>query len=154
MPYNILKKLGLTLSFLSFIVAVIMIIVYLLIGFVDSVIDWIKLLIVAQNENALHIIVISIAIIFTIGIISFILGEIIDFLFGKYPSILLEKKETSLSEEEKEKISVIIPAYNEEKTIKKAIDNVKPYCKNVIVVNDGSTDNTKKIAQESGAVIV
>ncbi|MHA1221724.1 MAG: glycosyltransferase family 2 protein [Candidatus Heimdallarchaeaceae archaeon] len=154
MPYNLLKKIGLTTSFLTFFVSIIIILVYLIIGFIRSVIDWIKLLIEAQNENILNIVAISIAIIFTFGLIIYILGEIIDFLFGSYPSILLEKQEKELSKEEKEKISVIIPAYDEEKTIGKAIDKVKPYCQNVIVVNDGSKDNTKKIAEQKGAIIV
>lgn len=49
-------------------------------------------------------------------------------------------------------ISVIIPAYNEEKSIKKSIKSVlaQDYPRELfelIVVNDGSTDNTKKICE-------
>ncbi|MEM5828809.1 MAG: glycosyltransferase [Candidatus Aenigmatarchaeota archaeon] len=50
-------------------------------------------------------------------------------------------------------LSVIIPAYNEEKRIRKTIENVIRYLKGitkdleVIVVNDGSSDNTYKIAK-------
>ena len=49
-------------------------------------------------------------------------------------------------------ISVIIPAYNSEKTIVKALDSVRKqtssqYIKEVLVINDGSTDNTKKIVE-------
>ncbi|HZX20318.1 MAG TPA: glycosyltransferase [archaeon] len=51
--------------------------------------------------------------------------------------------------------TIIIPAYNSEKTIKQTIDA----CKNqkfsgsfeIIVVDDGSTDNTKKVAEDAGA---
>lgn len=45
------------------------------------------------------------------------------------------------------KTSIIIPVYNEEKTIKKILDKVlaSPIKKEVIVVNDGSTDKTLKI---------
>jgi len=51
------------------------------------------------------------------------------------------------------KITVIIPAYNAEKTIKKTLDAVlsQDLSKNrfeIIVVNDGSTDNTKKIVSK------
>ena len=46
------------------------------------------------------------------------------------------------------KASIIIPVYNEEKTILKIINKilkVKHINKELIVVNDGSTDNTKKL---------
>ena len=41
-------------------------------------------------------------------------------------------------------VSVIIPAYNEEKTVAKVVKVVKSlnYIKEVIVVDDGSTDQT------------
>ena len=50
------------------------------------------------------------------------------------------------------KISIVIPAYNEEKNIKECIDSVfeSDYRKDkieVIVVDDGSTDNTLNIAK-------
>ena len=53
------------------------------------------------------------------------------------------------------KISIIIPTYNAEKTIKKAVDSVliqdipkKNF--EIIVVNDGSTDNTLRILKTYG----
>jgi polyisoprenyl-phosphate glycosyltransferase len=48
------------------------------------------------------------------------------------------------------KISTIIPAYNEEITIAEVIKAVKkvPEIENIIVVSDGSTDNTVSIARE------
>ena len=51
----------------------------------------------------------------------------------------------------KEKISVIIPTYNREKTIKDAINSVLNQTYDnleVIVVDDGSTDNTEKIIKK------
>jgi len=58
-----------------------------------------------------------------------------------------------------ELVSVIIPAYNEEKTIAKTLDALKPSTyKNIeiLVINDGSTDQTSemvKICQQSDARI-
>ena len=48
------------------------------------------------------------------------------------------------------KISIIIPVYNEEKTILKVLQELsnikfKNFIKEVIVINDGSTDRTKEI---------
>ena len=40
---------------------------------------------------------------------------------------------------------VVIPTYNNEKTIEKVVDDVLQYTADVIVVNDGSTDNTAQI---------
>jgi len=46
------------------------------------------------------------------------------------------------------KLCVIIPTYNNAGTIAKVIADVLQYTKNVIIVNDGSTDNTKQIVTE------
>jgi glycosyltransferase involved in cell wall biosynthesis len=43
------------------------------------------------------------------------------------------------------KVCVIIPTYNNHKTLKRVIDGVLHYTTNVIVVNDGSTDTTSEI---------
>ncbi|HLT52132.1 MAG TPA: DUF2062 domain-containing protein [Arenibacter sp.] len=43
------------------------------------------------------------------------------------------------------KCCVIIPTYNNPRTLKKVLDGVLEYTKDVIVVNDGSTDNTAQI---------
>ncbi len=47
-------------------------------------------------------------------------------------------------------VSVIIPAYNEEHTIRQVLDTVQalPLEKQIIVVNDGSTDGTYTILEE------
>ncbi|MDD6224055.1 MAG: glycosyltransferase family 2 protein [bacterium] len=55
----------------------------------------------------------------------------------------------------KKKILLIIPAYNEEKNIKKVYDSIVDYNKknktdyHVIVINDGSKDNTKEILENN-----
>ena len=53
-------------------------------------------------------------------------------------------------------ITVIIPAYNEEKTIKSVIKVSKKSknVKEIIVVDNCCTDNTAKIAKDTGAIVV
>lgn len=48
---------------------------------------------------------------------------------------------------------IIIPALNEEKTIKKIIQKTKIFG-DVLVVNDGSIDETKKIAKKNGVMVI
>lgn len=57
----------------------------------------------------------------------------------------------------KNNLIVIIPAHNEEKTIAKVIKNIPSIScinKKVIVINDGSLDNTAIIAKEAGAKVI
>lgn len=49
---------------------------------------------------------------------------------------------------------VVIPAYNESEVIAKTIADVKKYCQNVIVVDDGSTDGTAGVAPSAGALVL
>ena len=49
---------------------------------------------------------------------------------------------------EKLKVCVLIPTYNNHKTLKRVIDGVLQYTNHIIVVNDGSTDSTKSILQD------
>ena len=53
-------------------------------------------------------------------------------------------------------VDVIVPAYNEEESVAQVINVIKEleYINNVIVVNDGSTDNTEKLATEAGAEVI
>lgn len=48
----------------------------------------------------------------------------------------------------------IIPAYNESRKITKVISNVKKYCKNITVVDDGSKDSTAEVAELKGVVVL
>ena len=52
-------------------------------------------------------------------------------------------------------ITVIIPAYNEEKSIGKVIQDIPGDSINhVIVVNNNSTDNTTEVAKNAGAIVL
>ena len=58
----------------------------------------------------------------------------------------------------KDKITVIIPAHNEEKTLPKVIRGIyrvlgDRYDYRILVVDDGSTDDTGKVALENGAEV-
>ncbi len=48
--------------------------------------------------------------------------------------------------ENKKKIFIVIPAYNEEKKISSVLKSLKKNYKNIVVVDDGSTDNTYNLA--------
>lgn len=54
------------------------------------------------------------------------------------------------------KILVIIPAYNEEKSIERVVQGVGQYIpeSDILVVNDGSTDFTSERANRSGAIVL
>lgn len=59
----------------------------------------------------------------------------------------------------RDSISIIIPAYNEEKRIEPTLKHIIKYCENnykryeILVVNDGSKDHTAKIAARYATVI-
>jgi glycosyltransferase involved in cell wall biosynthesis len=52
------------------------------------------------------------------------------------------------------KIFVIIPALNEEKTIKEVITGIPSFVDTIMVIDDGSRDNTAGIAEKYGAVVI
>lgn len=75
-----------------------------------------------------------------------LLEKIFRFNFGLSVFIVAERHQKKL---DYKKVSVIIPVYNEEKTIQEIINRIKTVklslSKEIIVVNDGSTDKTKQI---------
>jgi len=52
------------------------------------------------------------------------------------------------------KIFVLIPAYNEAKKIYQVVSNVQKFCSKVIVIDDGSFDQTFAKARQAGAVVL
>ena len=51
-------------------------------------------------------------------------------------------------------VDVIIPAYNEENSIDLVIKEIPTFVRNIIVVNNNSSDKTYQIALKSGALVV
>ena len=51
-------------------------------------------------------------------------------------------------------IDVLIPAYNEQDAIGKVVREIPDFVRNIIVVNNDSTDNTKFNASRAGAIVV
>ncbi len=51
---------------------------------------------------------------------------------------------------------LLIPAYNEEKNIGKVIYKIKnlPFSVDIVVIDDGSKDNTAKVAENAGAFVI
>ena len=47
---------------------------------------------------------------------------------------------------------IVIPAFNEETVIESVVTKLLKFFKNVVVVNDGSTDNTKKIIKDNSTL--
>jgi glycosyltransferase involved in cell wall biosynthesis len=50
--------------------------------------------------------------------------------------------------------TAVIPAYNEEKTIGRIVEETSKYVNQVVVVDDGSTDGTREVARSAGAMIL
>ncbi|NVJ85687.1 MAG: glycosyltransferase family 2 protein [Algoriphagus sp.] len=51
-------------------------------------------------------------------------------------------------------VDVIIPAFNEEKSIPKVIRDIPSWVRHVVVANNNSTDATDEVAQKEGAIVV
>lgn len=52
------------------------------------------------------------------------------------------------------KICIIIPGYNESRMIGQVVTNARKIIDDVVVIDDGSKDNTAQIAQDAGAYVI
>ncbi len=52
------------------------------------------------------------------------------------------------------KVAVVIPAYNEQETVREVVERAKDHANLVIVVDDGSTDATARAASSAGATVL
>ena len=53
-----------------------------------------------------------------------------------------------------DKVCILIPAYNAEETLGSVLKKIEPLKMDTFVVNDGSSDETKRVASESGAQLL
>jgi glycosyltransferase involved in cell wall biosynthesis len=51
-------------------------------------------------------------------------------------------------------VAVVVPAFNEAGSVAAVVRDLLPYCARCIVVDDGSTDDTARMAAESGAIVL
>lgn len=72
------------------------------------------------------------------------------------PGPICEHRRNAMKEilQARPKITAVIPAYNEEKTIGRIVEGVKKHVAEVLVVDDGSHDDTTRIAMDAGAKVV
>ncbi len=54
----------------------------------------------------------------------------------------------------KPRVSVVIPAYNESATICEVINECRQFCDEIIIVDDGSINDTVKIAKNKSATVI
>lgn len=60
-----------------------------------------------------------------------------------------------MSQDKKEKISIIIPVLNEQDSIGKVLDDIpKEHVDQIVVINNGSTDDSKEVARQHGAIVL
>ncbi|MEM7333722.1 MAG: glycosyltransferase family 2 protein [Chloroflexota bacterium] len=70
-------------------------------------------------------------------------------------TIVLEQKQIpTIPHLYSQKIVVVIPAYNEERFIGSVVLQAKQYAETVIVVDDGSADQTAAVAEKAGAHVI
>ena len=67
---------------------------------------------------------------------------------------MLNETDKKNSNSKQIEILVCIPAYNVESTIGTAVSLCKEFADSVVVINDGSSDNSEMIAREAGAEVV
>ncbi len=78
----------------------------------------------------------------------------LQFSLNLYQNFLLNHPPLYQSRFDELQCCVLIPTYNNEVTLKRVVDQVIEFTVNIIVVNDGSTDNTSQILKNYSALRV
>lgn len=82
---------------------------------------------------------------------NFLLTAVVTFV----PDLLEGSKRLSSKQMQKPRIDVLIPAWNEEKSLPLVLaDLPETLVRQIIVCNNGSTDQTARVAEDAGAIVV
>ena len=65
-----------------------------------------------------------------------------------------QEQSSSEQPQQKPKIFAVIPCFNEERFIGSVVLKTKKYADSVIVIDDGSTDETAEVAEAAGALVI
>lgn len=71
-----------------------------------------------------------------------------------YGEVLMPEQRHDFAAKADSKIVIVIPAYNEERFIGSTVLKARDFADTIIVVDDGSSDDTAKIARQAGALVV
>jgi len=73
---------------------------------------------------------------------------------GSVAEILYQQKDLQTAVQPRCKVAVVVPAYNEDRLIGSVVIKARRFASDVIVVDDGSTDQTARVAAAAGAMVV
>lgn len=65
-----------------------------------------------------------------------------------------EDEEQNQMHDENKRVLALIPCFNEESTIGSVVLKAKRYVDEVVVIDDGCNDDTKRVAEEAGAIVL
>jgi len=141
--------------------------------FIVTILFWSSLLIISLKPNILDIVIASFGLdnraqillsISVVFVVYFLISQIIRNkglsanLFQIVRKVAISNFKEQIIPEKNLKAVIVIPAKNEEKTIGQIIEKIHsqklPFSYKILVINDGSTDDTALIAKNNGALVV
>ncbi|MHA1912377.1 MAG: glycosyltransferase family 2 protein [Candidatus Kariarchaeaceae archaeon] len=151
--YLFLKNLGKNIFLISFFIMFCILAYIALEDIIHSFSDWVTVYFSDPLNQSTTNHMMLLFFIFLFGLILIVVAQIAAFFIGPSTSTLIIAEPLDYDLQNIPKTVVIIPAYNEEATIKEAIEKVMPFCHEVIVIDDGSTDRTAENALKTSAKV-
>ncbi len=68
--------------------------------------------------------------------------------------MIVRESDSELQEENRRRCFIVIPAFNEQDRIAEVVFRALRFAEGVVVVNDGSVDNTSSVARDAGASVL